>query len=75
MGKFPPGIQVKMNPDILKEDSRKSNHHFYKRIIEENHIGEVTHLDEAKSTPQDPRYWVKFHYADFLISEKHLTTV
>lgn len=75
MSKFPPGIQVKMNPDILKEDSRKSNHHFYKRIIEENHIGEVTHLDEAKSTSQSAMYWVKFHYAAFLISEKHIIAV
>ena len=75
MSKFTSGIQVKMKPEILQEDTRRSNHHFYKRIIEEDHIGEVTDLDKAKSTPQDPMYWVKFHYAAMLISEKHLTEV
>jgi hypothetical protein len=72
MSLFAQGDPVKLNPSVLEDQALKSNHHLLERILKEDRHGEVREQDLAKSTPKAFYYWVKFHYAAFLLSEFHI---
>ena len=69
---FKAGDVVTLNPSILEDESLKRNHHLLSRILREGSEGVVREQDADKSTPQAFYYWVKFHYAAFLLSEFHI---
>jgi hypothetical protein len=69
---YPSGYPVKLNPAVLEDQSLKSNHHLFRRILQEERMGEIREKDAAKSTPDTTRYWVKFQFVAILLSEQHL---
>jgi hypothetical protein len=64
---------VIIDPSILEDQSTKSNHHIFKRIIEEKEIGTVASMDVEKSEEENANlYWVQFYMAAIRIDEKYL---
>ena len=64
---------VTIDPSILEDPYTKSNHHVFKRIIEQKEIGTIRNLDKEKSQEQNANlYWVQFYMAAILINEKYL---
>jgi hypothetical protein len=68
---FASGNKVKLNPTILEDESTKSNHHFFIRVLNENSTGEVLRLDTEKSTGHIFKYWIQFPRFNALLKEDH----
>ena len=68
--------KVTVSPEIMQDESQKTNHHLFKRIIAENEIGTVRDFDDEKSAELNANlWWVKFHVAAIRIDEKYLVKV
>lgn len=64
---------VIIDPLILEDQSTKSNHHIFKRLIAEKEVGTVAGLDVEKSEEENANlYWVQFYMAAIRIDEKYL---
>ncbi|MCU7552810.1 hypothetical protein OCK74_27070 [Chitinophagaceae bacterium LB-8] len=64
---------VTVDPSILEDQTVKSNHHLFERIIANKELGVIQNLDVEKSKEQKANlYWVKFHIAAIRIDEKYL---
>jgi hypothetical protein len=68
--------RVTVLPDIMQDQSVKSNHHLFKRIIVSKEVGTIRELDVEKSQEQNANlFWVQFHVAGIRIDEKYLEIV
>jgi hypothetical protein len=64
---------VSIDDSILQDNSYKSRHFIFKRIISDKETGRVQHLDTIISEEQNSNsFWVKFHIASIRINEKYL---
>lgn len=66
------GDRVKVNPQVLEDQTRKSNHHILRRIIEEDKTGEIMKQGE---TINQSGWWVRFHYATVLLEPDQVVTL
>jgi hypothetical protein len=65
--------QVIILPEIMQDQTVKSNHHLFKRIIASKEVGTIRELDVEKSEDQNANlFWVQFHVAAIRIDEKYL---
>jgi len=66
------GDRVQLNPEVLKDESKKSNHHILRRILQEEGSGEVIKKGETVS---HPGWWVRFSYATILLEPQQVVVL
>jgi hypothetical protein len=70
--KLQQGQLVKLNPALLENEKRKSNHHLFKRIMEEDRTGEVLNYENSEHYKG---WWVKFHYGKILLQAHEVISI
>lgn len=63
------GQIVKLSAALLENETKKLNHFLYRRIIDEERLGEVL---DYENSDHFKGWWVKFYYAKILLKPEEV---
>lgn len=72
MSLFAVGDQVKINPDVLEDQSVKANHHLFQEALKHNVTGEIVGPYPERTNGTEYWFRVKYHFFTVPLKEDHM---